>query len=535
MCHIYNLATRVCIWLGDPDPQTKEAMQFINKVVDLSVLPTLVHADYTLQWSALAHLMTSPWFGHRWIIQELAFAREATVHCGDDIVHWDDMKDAIGLFDKHYDIIKEFLKEEKKKQMDRSFQPIGSDAVGELEALGAKVLVDYTVNIFRKASDSSIEEPTMTLEMLLSTLSGFDTADPRDTINCLRNISREVPWMKDTKAINASAEVPPPVPDYTKSLLTVYTEFLEWHIKKTRSLDLLCRHWAIPEKEKQEPITYPILSLLPTYIKTIKDSPWGSGEQVVEGQRRNGDSFVGIPGRGPYNASHGIQSEASFNEEDVFPRARDRIKSISCGDGDPSLYVRGLEIDVVSWLSGQVAAGVIPQEAIEKCGWDNGKKREALNKGAVVKVPDKLWRALVADRSPDGSRADPLYHRACLHVLIHHTPGDHINVDKLLEQSRPGVVKNYLKRVQAVVENRRFLESKRNGLIGICPKYAQLGDKVCILFGCSVPVILREKRDETGIYFEFIGEAFVYGKMDGEAITALGKDLKKHSKVFRLL
>ena len=52
--------------------------------------------------------------------------------------------------------------------------------------------------------------------------------------------------------------------------------------------------------------------------------------------------------------------------------------------------------------------------------------------------------------------------------------------------------------------------------IGYCLGSDQIlpGDKVCVLFGCSVPVILREE----GQYFTLLGDVYVPGCMMGEAV-----------------
>jgi hypothetical protein len=42
----------------------------------------------------------------------------------------------------------------------------------------------------------------------------------------------------------------------------------------------------------------------------------------------------------------------------------------------------------------------------------------------------------------------------------------------------------------------------------------QPGDLVCILFGGITPFILRAKDD----YYALVGDAYVYGLMEGEAI-----------------
>jgi hypothetical protein len=165
------------------------------------------------------------------------------------------------------------------------------------------------VNIFRKRSDGTIFEPAMNLETLVSTLATFDTTDPRDTINSLANISREVPWMVDG-ANRSTFGKPPPTPDYGKDLLQVYMDFVEWVIETSNSLDLICRHWALPEKEERYPVSYPELVTLPTWVKTVEESPYGAPQEGREGRRKHGDSFVGLPSRAPYNASHGYAPQA---------------------------------------------------------------------------------------------------------------------------------------------------------------------------------------------------------------------------------
>ncbi|CAJ2500398.1 Uu.00g032510.m01.CDS01 [Anthostomella pinea] len=118
---------------------------------------------------------------------------------------------------------------------------------------------------------------------------------------------------------------------------------------------------------------------------------------------------------------------------------------------------------------------------------------------------------------------------------------------------------DYIKRVQAVIWNRVVLEGAaghdvhEDALVGIGPPLTEKDDLVCILFGCSVPCILRplvsvdlepnqgkksrkpyagEKLD----YYEFVGEAFVYGKMDGQAMESISADeLTDKTQDFRLM
>lgn len=70
----------------------------------------------------------------------------------------------------------------------------------------------------------------------------------------------------------------------------------------------------------------------------------------------------------------------------------------------------------------------------------------------------------------------------------------------------------FLRRVQATTWKRRFMVTERN-TIGLAPPEAVVGDMICLLWGCSVPVILR---DLGGKKCKLIGESYMHGIMNGE-------------------
>lgn len=65
---------------------------------------------------------------------------------------------------------------------------------------------------------------------------------------------------------------------------------------------------------------------------------------------------------------------------------------------------------------------------------------------------------------------------------------------------------------------RRMMITEK-GYIGLVPKHAQAGDLVCVLRGCSVPVLLRKEDD----YHVFVGESYVHCLMDGEAMQQVAR------------
>jgi hypothetical protein len=70
----------------------------------------------------------------------------------------------------------------------------------------------------------------------------------------------------------------------------------------------------------------------------------------------------------------------------------------------------------------------------------------------------------------------------------------------------------------------RFCLTER-GYLGLAPITAQQGDKISVLYGADVPVILRDSAPvRTGNTFELIGPAYVHGFMDGEVLEKLGSE-----------
>lgn len=74
----------------------------------------------------------------------------------------------------------------------------------------------------------------------------------------------------------------------------------------------------------------------------------------------------------------------------------------------------------------------------------------------------------------------------------------------------------------------RRLTVTEKGYLGMAASRTQKGDLVVVLFGCNIPVILREGGEGN---FEFVGECYVDGFMDGEAMVLINGEsgLKERS------
>lgn len=74
----------------------------------------------------------------------------------------------------------------------------------------------------------------------------------------------------------------------------------------------------------------------------------------------------------------------------------------------------------------------------------------------------------------------------------------------------------------------RRLAILKSGEIAAVPNQSEVGDLIHILIGCSVPVVLRHKD---GHSYEFVGECYVHGVMDGEAIERKDKRMYKTQRI----
>jgi len=131
--------------------------------------------------------------------------------------------------------------------------------------------------------------------------------------------------------------------------------------------------------------------------------------------------------------------------------------------------------------------GNIPKAWLDLGGWEDYDKDP----------PDRLWRTLVADRGRDNRNPPYYYARACKESV--HKGGitsGRVNTTALINNERNSIVAEFCRRVHAVIWNRCLFKTE-SGKLGLASK-VQKGDKVCILYGCTVPVILRrhEKKRE---------------------------------------
>lgn len=563
MPDIYRNAWNVTIWIGEcegPNADSDRAMDFLPSILNLKILDRMVegggHDKETLKsWVAFAELLKRSWFSRRWVIQEIAFAKRASIRCGSRVISWLDFSDAVELFTRKLPRIRVLYDASKLSRSD-------PDALNNVESVGAHTMVTTTNSMLRKTEDGGVLEYSWNLESLVMRLTSFAATDPRDAIYAFCALAKDGnDNVKRPGAIkNGNEDSEPFTPQYSKSVRHVYMEFVEYCVKNTGSLDIICRHWALPpfrplqrskarschlrnfEMEKTVPEEF----LVPSWVGLIADSAFGLPPFLTG--RINGDSLVGQPGAKMYNASLSIASVVCFPVDaaltDMDRPTTDQhqsspVRSLISKPLNGELHAQGIILHRIDRVSSRVVDGTIADDCLQILGWDRDNK-------SFEAIPDQIWRTLVADRGPEGKFAPKWYKRACAYALRKTSAEGDLNTSKLISNtSLPESVLEYLKRVQNVVWSKksfscgsslnqrgRMIEKRlhdevvcrKDTLFGIGSRNIKKGHLVCILFGCSVPVVLkRSSRSEDGktYHVTFICETYLHGKMGGEVLIGM--------------
>lgn len=606
MRDIYNDAICVRIWLGGEEHDSANAMDFIKECTDTEKFDQHIQDEIkTPLWDAVSVLMRRPWFTRRWIIQEIALARKAVVHCGTKQLEWRDFASVVGMLADSQSQLKRLFRESSNHKNH-------PDYLGDLSELGAIKLSHLADNLLLKDTTGKIDGRSLSLEALVASLTAFEATEAHDVIYAIL-------WLADdahpvTKAAFSSSNIdndtrylsrrpssssqnpkelqPPglngvastastrtlgngitellhngcdsmrssqsdasgveivmePVPlddtwrlgessvravgprlqvnlapvntshpvgtnsyypnsthlspspmgqrfsrvrspsvneasgetekkkaalslflnklensrivvDYELPAFEVYKNFLELAFRQSCSLDILCIPWA--PKDPQ----------LPSWIPQLSKNAFGYNNRGIL-RRTHADPLVRRPGHSnggskPYRAARSLPAEYKFG-----------------GPDGKSLEVKGFVLDRIRQLGKEAVDAVIPSEWLDAVGWTD--QTEA--------PPNEFWRTLVGNLSAAGDSYAPMHWEiACKDAFKRRTNGGPLNTSDILFDC-PDNVRKFLERVQRVIWSRRLvlLERHHKTSIALTPAEAHEGDLICILHGCSVPVVLRE-------------------------------------------
>ena len=670
MSQIYSFASNVCIWLGLDDVESHMAITFIkDEILQLQHFDKLCEDEAnSRKWQSLLLLMQRPWFFRRWVVQEIALAKDAMIYCGPDTISWKDFSVAVELF-VEVETATHRLSEVMKKDPKFYHVPGWFEFVS---ALGASRLVEATGMIYRyykedvdepaieigpgtekKSSTSNgegqktggrqrggpdvdsggetndeeeeedeeenvagpstakkpsngegsttpaddgaggpsnsegakhqvgtgdvqdsggstttseaaaVAEPgdrdelamfadpissrreLLTLENLVSRLSIFQAAEPRDAIYALLAIAKDAyPRARSEDLLSLldvaqGAERRPFLVDYGRAYPHVCQDFIRFCVTampdESRALDIICRPWAPEPASHRSVYFHPKIKTddekkywkraralkhkrgwlelkdmfpklkdeaqaqepkLPTWIPKLSGAPFSmyyqAGMDVMKMGRVNADPLVGDPLlRRNYDAAQSRRVDT----ESLHFKSRRLYRG-------HSMFVKGFIFDSVLKVADSSQSGNIPADWLEIGGWSlsrgtgnaSGRSQKDHTDHDVPEPPEAFWRTLVANRGKDGQNPPYYYARACKEsVAKGGVASGAVSTADLINNERNSIVAQFCRRVQAVIWNRSLI-STAQGNLGIANKHVRPGDYVAVLYGCSVPVILRRKE-----------------------------------------
>ena len=542
MRQIYSYASRVVVWLGIDTPENVSASNLLRSVIEMAEFDGSPGASETLsQWDIarvgnylktdvlakeglpyLYHnLLMQVWWERVWVIQEVAVSSRATVIVGGSQFEWSSVFGAIMAI---------ALSVASPVRPGSRFHDASIDNIhnlGKIEALRRRV-----------------EQGSL---LSISTLVAGNrqaATDPRDLVYAFLGLAKE-------------CDHPLLMPNYSKSASAVFIDLIEYSVRVERSLDIIslsqgrirdelpswCPDWTKPprlgwtyESDFSGHGPYP---LIPTYLNFMSNNPWhacGNKSPVAsiirsppvlscKGLLVDVVEIIGEPivwnrhliNLYPWetlvlNHFNGRKSKAaqSANGQSIFEVSDQYHRLILSLVETPNF---------APWPSVSLAMIVRSRKALSKLIYRSYR--------CLQKLCRKIRYSFQGFRSQyitGGSLAEAYVRTLSTNRL---SDGDAINdsnyklfwsnVPESLNDPAapsPALFQKSIVGNMTVSTCARTLVLTKKGYLGLGPTNAQKGDLVCILYGCSVPVIIRKYGQD----YRFVGESYIHGLMYGAAV-----------------
>jgi len=520
MKEIYGSSWTVVAWLGAKTENSDAGIQLLRDMATFRDAGRERELETRLQddpkflgstcWMGLHQLVNCKYWKRLWIIQEVVMGGYSVwIRCGSSIIDWETFCKGIAVLQEHLWLVK-----------DRCLREDVSQDVGTWATLSSHLIYqDLSVLHQTPLSDN----PGLAFGRLLDLAIATECTDPRDRVYALLGLlPNEVASLVR--------------PDYTLSPSVVYTKIAQAFIHGYSTLDLL-----------------------------REGNPWGlsgcpswAADWTWSGRGRH--SRVERPLWGPADLFPPPQS--SIQHFTPFRASGDVGQKVSISD-DGLLTCKGFIIDEISGISAR---------ELGYFDWDHDSRSSPRNwrsaYGDFASTRDALVRTMLHDRVNAGQRPEAR-HNALLHLpstwqeagpqfkkrdwrWLAGQEGYYFRWERFREaidcfalgewrfgeffdDNIPADADEYdYTEVYAGAERsamrRRFITTQ-DGFMGWAPDnmygrakdQVRVRDLIAIVLGCSTPLVIRPKGD----VFQMLGEAYVHGVMDGEAMRGLAADQYK--------
>jgi hypothetical protein len=418
---------------------------------------------------AIRSLSLRPWWRRVWIAQEFSLGRDIIVMCGNDTINAATLSAVAVTFGMMFH-------ELTKRELDMR-NPDSWKAYFEHISYPPDATMSILIGLRRRYHLETTDRRDGLMDLLYrtqavnSTLSSFQTDYPKDKIYGMLGIAADT----DTLGIT------PKYQDST-SLSMAYTE----------AASQLLIHGNVD------------ILLLCQFPKDLEDLPswvpdWTSTIQQPCGGRKEEGNF-----RACGSTSIWIQQDAP-------------------GKSSDELLLGGIRLDDIL----DVGMQWLPTIKDYRFDWDNAPKiitdidrlcaqSDELDEDIYTSTgvrKEARWRIPTADQIRDGMKTEVRASKSGADLKSCYEKMIACFGNRAAQSSEDQALRDYITTMGSMFKRRTFISTQ--GYVGLVPSHSQPGDIICVFFGVHVPLILRPLSLDK---YELVGEAYVYGMMDGEIL-----------------
>ncbi|KAF2254955.1 hypothetical protein BU26DRAFT_415845 [Trematosphaeria pertusa] len=497
MKEIYSRAASVIIWLGECTATLNKASSIISSIairfrddttrtaesiigngsLALSTSDIGWMEQYTSRqlpeaavresYECVANFFSLQWFRRVWVLQEAFSNKKITARLGQLSLPWGSILLAA--------LWQSFLTRRYTTYLGRAEDDGGHQGAGYLPELWFGLLHN------RAPRGLSMVE-------LVCRARDFQASDPRDKCFALLGLANDI--------TSPNSQTPNMRPDYSKSKVDVYTGFAREMILMMDNLDILSAVDTFSVGRPQNDI----ISWMPDFdvcIATIRGLGFPRKYNAAFSTAVDHSTVTNnSPGSTALSLSGFIIDQVGPQMTSVLTMGKDLNLHADTEDALMTIWEKHL----CSHRQGSAEDAVLQSyiHTLTAAGFALYTDFRAYPLGKVV--PSREVPSLVADFAAYFARIDPAF--ASLRNASH--------LRRLVERGDPD---QFAVLAGKACHERKFFIT-RDGRMGLCPRNARPGDAIAILYGGSVPYVLRELGE--GKWY-FVGECYVDGMMFGEA------------------
>ncbi|CAG8953817.1 hypothetical protein HYFRA_00006709 [Hymenoscyphus fraxineus] len=509
MDEIYRFATRVCVSLGEEAHSSNEAMSLIALPIEDIISSKLIsNPSWGLAWRALTFLVQRRWFQRCWVVQEVALAKEIILYCGSATAPWDHLLLQIRAL--HWDVSSR--PSSKGRPAHHADDRTQCEALTKWEIFDDDFKCKTTSGVSRiwRLNGAKLSVGKLGMKGFLNNCSYSDCSYPRDAVYSMLGIA------KGAKSMSWCI-------DYEKETIEVFIDAVENIVEATGSLDILCHsRWTENHDHGHRH------SWVPRFAGGFERCGcvgfFANGFTISYAQIKDTMENIELD-RSLYSASGSHKANIHFDRSN---------RQISVAGTVVDKVTKALDPLVQSPVRHMPQGYTmhIPKQWREAAMYSANTIDNKVHHG---KRFDAFWRTLVADRNnyisahelhvssfSDFEEIFSLEGGRYIKQALSPAPQEWASeAEAWIEPDMTFFVDSrsaFLRKLSSSIPNRRFIITEKS--MGLAPEESRVGDLVCVLLGCSVPVILRPVKGSSGLY-NFVGEAYVHGMMDGQAIEKL--------------